>query len=507
MNEQHRWCHDIGREQASNRPLLKTVFQVEIVALSSYEEKQERFMEEVIELRRRVFHSVLPRGLGGDRCGVTPASAFSFSCLEIWRLIKENRDLDLPAHRILVANFRCEEIAREKLSLLETDERWLGLQEAIENGLVRGFGQTLSSTLGRYLSEYSSLSQLMYPSYKTMLGHLRSNALESFITRLEETLNQGQGFANAVRSSKQSCLLVFNEGCQDVAVEQASWGDASNIRDSHSSSSRTAKLSELTSNYKEMLTEALSNPIGSLLEGGGTKTWPSIRTLLETGTEPIVTCFRDAVTSFELDIGTLDATIQILEDYSRSLVEEKARGETQRVIVMRMKENFNKDLTVRVWNENVDIGAITKRARAKALTLLSVMAAIRLDERPDEIKSILFSFLMDGVDTSMDPLASTSWEEVPPKYVLLTPRDCMSLWRQFIDETQHIITQVQGIITATTSKQEPQKQPSTLEVVGGIIVVVGVAGAVVTTIPVVIAGGVIVGVGGGVVWLCGKIFG
>ncbi|KAL0546712.1 hypothetical protein IC582_016624 [Cucumis melo] len=24
----HVWCHDIGREQAANKPLLKTVFQV-----------------------------------------------------------------------------------------------------------------------------------------------------------------------------------------------------------------------------------------------------------------------------------------------------------------------------------------------------------------------------------------------------------------------------------------------------------------------------------------------
>lgn len=27
----YRWCHDIGREQAANRPLLKTVFQVHII--------------------------------------------------------------------------------------------------------------------------------------------------------------------------------------------------------------------------------------------------------------------------------------------------------------------------------------------------------------------------------------------------------------------------------------------------------------------------------------------
>jgi hypothetical protein len=30
-----RWCHDIGREQAANKPLLKTVFQVTLLVLSA----------------------------------------------------------------------------------------------------------------------------------------------------------------------------------------------------------------------------------------------------------------------------------------------------------------------------------------------------------------------------------------------------------------------------------------------------------------------------------------
>ena len=35
-----RWCHDIGREQAANKPLLKTVFQVSLYA-DNYSESQE----------------------------------------------------------------------------------------------------------------------------------------------------------------------------------------------------------------------------------------------------------------------------------------------------------------------------------------------------------------------------------------------------------------------------------------------------------------------------------
>lgn len=48
------------------------------------------------------------------------------------------------------------------------------------------------------------------------------------------------------------------------------------------------------------------------------------------------------------------------------------------------------------------------------------MAAIRLDEKPDRIESILFSRLLEGTFSirdrdrgdSGDPLASSSWEEV-----------------------------------------------------------------------------------------------
>lgn len=54
----------------------------------------------VAGLRQRFYHSVAPGGLAGDRRGVVPASGFSFSAHEIWKVIKENKDLDLPAHKV-----------------------------------------------------------------------------------------------------------------------------------------------------------------------------------------------------------------------------------------------------------------------------------------------------------------------------------------------------------------------------------------------------------------------
>lgn len=58
--------------------------------------------QKVASLRQRFYHSIAPGGLAGDRRGVIPASGFSFSAQQIWKVIKDNKDLDLPAHKVLI---------------------------------------------------------------------------------------------------------------------------------------------------------------------------------------------------------------------------------------------------------------------------------------------------------------------------------------------------------------------------------------------------------------------
>ncbi|XP_042490414.1 protein ROOT HAIR DEFECTIVE 3 homolog 2-like [Macadamia integrifolia] len=546
------WCHDIGREQAANKPLLKTVFQVmmrlfsprkttllfvirdktrtplehlepilrediqriwnnvskppahkdtplceffnvEVTALASYEEKEEQFKEQVAQLRQRFFHSIAPGGLAGDRRGVVPASGFSFSAQQIWKVIRENKDLDLPAHKVMVATVRCEEIANDKLSRLTSDEGWLALNEAVQTGPVSGFGKKLSSILETYLSEYdmeaiyfdegvrnakreqllSKALHFVHPDYQTMLGHLRSKYLNNFKNGLEQSLNRGQGFSASVRICTQSCMREFDEGCADASVKQAYW-DPSKVREklrrdieAHVASVRTAKLAEIVANYENQLMEALAQPVESLFDTAGSDTWASIRKFLKRETETAVSGFSTAVAGFELDQAAFYKMVQNIRDFARGVVEKKAREEAGKVLI-RMKDRFStifshdNDSMPRVWTGKEDIKAITKAARAESLKLLSVMAAIRLDDKPDKIEATLYSSLMDGtvavsstqergIGISADPLASSTWEEVPMKSTLITPVQCKSLWRQFKAETEYTVTQA-------ISAQEAHKQ-------------------------------------------------
>ena len=63
------------------------------------------FFKQAAQLRQRFVHSIAPGGLAGDRRGVVPASGFSFSAEQIWKVIRENKDLDLPAHKVLIFCF------------------------------------------------------------------------------------------------------------------------------------------------------------------------------------------------------------------------------------------------------------------------------------------------------------------------------------------------------------------------------------------------------------------
>ncbi|PQP97230.1 uncharacterized protein Pyn_09596 [Prunus yedoensis var. nudiflora] len=422
-------------------------------------------------------------------------------CQSLWRQFiaeTENGVTQAISAHVMAATARCEEIANQKFSQLIFDEDWLALEEAVQIGPVQGFGKRLSSILSTYLSKYdteatiyfdegarNSKRQLLeskaldfvYPAYTTMLGHVRSKALEDFKVRLEQSLNKGRGFATYVRICTHSSMLEFDKGCADAVVIQASW-DASRVReklqrdiDAHASSVCSAKLSELNVNYEQQLSASLTGPVKTLLETGGKDTWASIRKLLNRETEVAISEFSTVVADFELDEATIAEMLQHLRDYSRNVVEKKAREEATKIMI-HMKDrfstvfNYDSDSMLRVWTGKEDIRSITKDARSASMKLLSVMAAIRLDEKPDHIEKVLFSSLMDGAVTvsssqdreigaSVDPLASSNWEEVSSKNTLITPVQCQSLWRQFIAETENGVTQaISAHVMAATARCE-----------------------------------------------------
>ncbi|KAL6972720.1 Cell wall protein rhd3 [Sarracenia purpurea var. burkii] len=329
---------------------------------------------------------------------------------------------------------------------------------------------------------------MVHPAYQSMLGHLRSGTFEQFKEAFHNALSSGEGFSVAAHDCAESFMTLFDKGCTDVFIEQSNW-DSSKMRDklrrdidAQIATVRAAKLSELTTLYEKKLNEALSGPVEALLDGAGDDTWPAIRKLVRRETESAASGFSVALSGFDMDEQTKGKMLGNLEDYAQGVVESKAKDESGRVLI-HMKDRYHllvrvalkfgslptrvaetdciithrfatlfsqdSDSMPRVWTGKEDIRAITKMARSASLKMLSVMAAIRLDDGADNIEKTLSLALMDTRSgatinksfTSDDPLASSTWQEVSPSKTLITPIQCKPLWRQFKADTDYTVTQ------------------------------------------------------------------
>ncbi|KAL9248871.1 ROOT HAIR DEFECTIVE 3 homolog 1-like protein [Drosera capensis] len=206
-------CHDIGRWQAANKPLLENVFQVmmrmltprkmtlifvlrdktrtphkkleqkllldigkiwqsfpkpeahkdtpfneffnvEVWTLANFERERDQFEREVASLRPRFCNSNAPGGLARNRQYVVPASEFTRSAQKIWNDIKGNKDLDLPSSRVLVDTMRCEEKVEEVLCSFKHNKDWCKLEEAARSGEIPCFGKDVGSILDIFLLKY-----------------------------------------------------------------------------------------------------------------------------------------------------------------------------------------------------------------------------------------------------------------------------------------------------------------------------------------------------------------
>lgn len=57
-----------------------------------------------------------------------------------------------------------------------------------------------------------STFQLVYPAYTTLLEHIHSKSLDDFKTKLDQSLNNGEGFASSVRTWTETIMLEFDKG-------------------------------------------------------------------------------------------------------------------------------------------------------------------------------------------------------------------------------------------------------------------------------------------------------
>ncbi|MCD7461907.1 Cell wall protein rhd3 [Datura stramonium] len=344
------WCHNIGHEQAANKPLLKTVFQMFVIRdktrtlLENLEPVLRQDIQKIWDsIPKPHAHNETPLSdffnsrlwlflvmkkrknnsksrLAGDRQTVVPASGFSFSAQEIWKIIKENKDLDMPAQKVMVATVRCEEIPYEEYASFTENRNGVKFLFSYRYDAEATFFDEVRSTKRKQLEE--KLLQLVQEAYLSMLGHIRSCTLERFKEAFDKWARQRQvGIFKLLGGKKiEKHRMAFH-----APVHHESLLDICRNDYAHIAEVRCAKLAEVTSLYETKLNKALAGPVEALLHGAGDDTWPAIRKLVQRETETTVSGFSAALSGFEMDKQASDNMVSRLNDYTQEWLKQRQR--------------------------------------------------------------------------------------------------------------------------------------------------------------------------------------
>ncbi|KAJ6417909.1 hypothetical protein OIU84_001316 [Salix udensis] len=245
---------------------------------------------------------------------------------------------------------------------------------------------------------------------------------------------------------------------------------------------------------QKQVTDVLADEVQSLFEGGEADTWVSVRNLLASRTDVAESELSNAHVDFELPRSEIDTKLGYLKVYARRVLERKAResAATERVL-MPMKHrwsslliaapflllsilfpipfsvhqsfgtharftqvfNLDENSTPRVWTPEQNIDEIERNALSASLKILAVMAAIRLDNREDQIEIVLSSSLMGAVPAEADapdPLASNTWEEnmrhagFPKRYAAYTRAVQVTVDAEALRQAKKVIKQILGLV-------------------------------------------------------------
>ena len=170
-----------------------------------------------------------------------PTSAVSLHLQQIWKIIREQKDLDLPAHKVMVAHIRCKDIAREQLAAATHDQAWERvLQQATSSAeVVKDFREVAQGLVQSCLFGYDQ--EAMY-----FVDSVRSENKRELETALYAALHGA--FAAQKLTLQESLAARFRGRLERAASGEAQDGGGTNGAREHvvdaAASERKAILTE-----------------------------------------------------------------------------------------------------------------------------------------------------------------------------------------------------------------------------------------------------------------------
>ncbi|KAK9363259.1 RHD3/Sey1 [Lipomyces starkeyi] len=344
-----------------------------------------------------------------------PADGWSIYAQNVWEQIELNKDLDLPTQQVLVARFRCEEIAAQAWERFENDVNPVEGMSGLVAGLGDIIGPARTTALEIYDSQASRYTPKVYEVKKkelvakidTKLAQIYSHyisilhkiALQKFNSSVASELGKPHYmFLDSIQTAKSETLDTFVAAATEAQIAGTFLSFESELQ------SLTYDIEEAVSRLRALEAKKLGTRITRRITSDLDDKFPKIyKTPSEDLWDRIVLTFRDVLekslanfevekdgfVTYDLGLGGTAAEVvieidQIKMEAWKVLYRKMREFSKPDSVLIRLREHFEDSFKYdekgipRVWKPSDDISEIYSASLKSTMLLLPLFATARL---------------------------------------------------------------------------------------------------------------------------------
>ena len=292
MADMYKIWNEIPKpEEFKDQPCSK-YFKFEFLTLAHKFYKTEEFNQGIEEIKERLKRNKDDNKTGANANSIfnlvnydknVPIDGFYKYCLDIWTNILNNKDLNIPGQKEMLARFKCDEIKLAALNLVEQKINDLEIESS--SNMMPDFGDKAKQILKEALDSYDPLAKnylsyiyqdvrnsleeelasKMYSAFSNQLKRLIPKYQKKFRMQFEEELKKNDNFYQVSDKLKKQYLEELDNELKKLKIFK-SWDTGSEneiIFDEIIENQRTICLEEnkekLLDQYKTLIEDTISN--------------------------------------------------------------------------------------------------------------------------------------------------------------------------------------------------------------------------------------------------------
>lgn len=370
-----------------------------------------------------------------------PADGFPLYAKGIWEQIDSNKDLDLPTQQELLAQFRCDEIAKEVLLAFDAIVTPLEEQQAEgvaagKPSIIPGLGKAIAGARSGVLADFETEASRYHKGvfkakqnelagkvdgrlkalFQGQLNAAHKSGVNDFSEAVSNAVKLGQkkggsyDFHQIVSSEKQKALQKFETEAKGSVIDGTPWSNYTqqlNLYrkdlDEVSARLRKDEMRRLATRSERWVRSRLGesvglefNKLGSGRGGSGAPEhgekpatekdlWDRIWNVFTETVSHAETRFTDRARSFDASPDEVEVGLWRLRRKSWGALRDKIDEELMEGnLLLKLRENFedkfryDEEGVPRIWRPTDDIEGAYTRARESTLELIPLLSRFKL---------------------------------------------------------------------------------------------------------------------------------